>query len=842
MAAEESTAWPAVSRPTDAGGLGFGFKWNLGWMHDTLEYFKRDPIYRRHHQNELTFSLVYAFTENFVLPLSHDEVVHGKGSLLGKMPGDRWQRFANLRALYGYMWAHPGKQLLFMGGELGAGARVEPRLEPRLAPAATSPEHAGVQALVRDLNHAYRGEPALWEVDFEPAGFRWLESNDAAANVVAFAAALARAGAASWSAPATSRRCRARATGSGCRRGGTWRELLNTDAARYGGSGAVNGAVAAEDAPWHDQPFSAALTLPPLGVVWLVPPEGPMTTPWPGHPFPLGPTWDGDGTNFALFSENAERVELCLFDDADRETRVELTERTAYNWHGYLPGVGPGQRYGYRVHGPYDPNRGHRFNPAKLLIDPYAKAIEGPIRFDAGARAAVRRCRRRPRARPDRRRGRDPEVRRRRRAVRMGRRPPARHAVARDGHLRDARPRLHEAASRRSRGSPRHVCGARRGRCGRAICTHSASPPSSSCPSTTSPTRSSCTVAGSRTTGATRRSASSRPHALYAATGTRGEQVREFKGMVKALHRAGIEVILDVVYNHTAEGNHLGPMLSFKGVDNASYYRLAPGDPRHYMDFTGTGNSLEPGAPERAPPDHGLAPLLRDRVPRRRVPLRPRVGARARVLRRRPPLVVLRRDPPGPGALADEADRRALGRRPGRLPGRQLPGAVGRVERQVPRLRARLLARPGQTSASWPRGSPARATCTRTTGAGRRPRSTSSPATTASRSPTSSRTTRSTTRRTARAAATARTTTAPGTAASRGRPRIPPCWRYASASSGTSSRRCSCRRACRCCWAATSSGARSAATTTPGARTTRSRGSTGSSTSGASGCSPSRAG
>src|SRR5919201_456729 len=183
--AEESTAWPGVSRPVYLGGLGFGLKWNMGWMHDTLAYFSREPIYRRFHHHELTFSLVYAFSENFVLPLSHDEVVHGKGSLLRKMPGDRWQQLANLRALYGYMWAHPGKKLLFMGGELAMEQEwsAERSLDWHLLERA---EHAGVQSLVRDLNRVYRAEPALWETDFEGTGFRWLEPNDAAANTLAF--------------------------------------------------------------------------------------------------------------------------------------------------------------------------------------------------------------------------------------------------------------------------------------------------------------------------------------------------------------------------------------------------------------------------------------------------------------------------------------------------------------------------------------------------------------------------------------------------------------------------------------------------------------------------------
>ncbi|MGZ4804734.1 MAG: 1,4-alpha-glucan branching protein GlgB, partial [Acidimicrobiia bacterium] len=184
-AAEESTAWPGVSRPTYVGGLGFGFKWNMGWMHDTLGYFQHDPIHRRFHHHELTFSLVYAWNENFILPLSHDEVVHGKGSLLQKLPGDRWQQLANLRALLAYMWAHPGKKLLFMGGEL---ATPWEWTEADELPwwLLEHVEHSGMRDLVRDLNAVYAAEPALWEVDFSPEGFRWLEPNDSLANVVAF--------------------------------------------------------------------------------------------------------------------------------------------------------------------------------------------------------------------------------------------------------------------------------------------------------------------------------------------------------------------------------------------------------------------------------------------------------------------------------------------------------------------------------------------------------------------------------------------------------------------------------------------------------------------------------
>jgi 1,4-alpha-glucan branching enzyme len=269
-AAEESTAWPGVSRPTYLGGLGFGFKWNMGWMHDTLDYFQRDPVHRSYHHHQLTFALVYAFSENFVLPLSHDEVVHGKGSLVSKMPGDRWQKFANLRALYGYMWAHPGKKLLFMGGELAQEAEwsEERSLDWHLLEQA---DHAGVQSLVRDLNRVYRSRPALWEVDFEPSGFRWLEPNDAANNVLAFAR---------WSADGTDVVvcvCNlAPVPRDGYRlgmpRAGRWVEALNTDSTYYGGSDVGNlGGVEAEEHGWHDQPYSAAVTLPPLGVVWLVP-------------------------------------------------------------------------------------------------------------------------------------------------------------------------------------------------------------------------------------------------------------------------------------------------------------------------------------------------------------------------------------------------------------------------------------------------------------------------------------------------------------------------------------------------------------------------------------------
>ncbi|HEX2063474.1 MAG TPA: 1,4-alpha-glucan branching protein GlgB, partial [Acidimicrobiales bacterium] len=226
MVAEESTSWPAVSRPTYVGGLGFGFKWNMGWMHDTLEYFSKDPVHRKYHHHELTFGLLYAFTENFVLPLSHDEVVHGKSSLLSKMPGDRWQKAANLRALLAWMWAHPGKQLLFMGGEFAQSKewQFENSLEWHLL---QYPEHKGVQDLVRTLNRIYKSEPALFERDFTPDGFRWIDASDTESNVLCF---LRR------SADGRHLACianLARVVWEGYRvglpSGGEWREVLNTD-------------------------------------------------------------------------------------------------------------------------------------------------------------------------------------------------------------------------------------------------------------------------------------------------------------------------------------------------------------------------------------------------------------------------------------------------------------------------------------------------------------------------------------------------------------------------------------------------------------------------------------
>jgi len=267
MIAEESTAWPGVSHPTDTGGLGFGLKWDLGWMHDTLGFLARDPADRESHHERLTFRSLYAFSENFVLPLSHDEVVHGKGSLLAKMPGERWQRFAGLRLLLGYMYGLPGKKLLFMGGELGQPAEWDHESEVAWE-LRTEPAHAGIMRWVADLNRAYAGETALHELDCESDGFAWIEPDDAGANVLAWLRR-SRAGESVLVACNFSLEPRA-GYRFGCPLPGRWEQILNSDAEAYGGSGpgSPGGVVATprEHAGW---PNSLSVTLPPLGVLFL---------------------------------------------------------------------------------------------------------------------------------------------------------------------------------------------------------------------------------------------------------------------------------------------------------------------------------------------------------------------------------------------------------------------------------------------------------------------------------------------------------------------------------------------------------------------------------------------
>ncbi len=268
MIAEESTAWPMVSRPTYIGGLGFGMKWNMGWMHDTLKYFSSDPIYRKHHHGQLTFSIWYAFWENFVLPLSHDEVVHGKGALIGKMPGDDWQQFANLRLLFGYMWAHPGKKLLFMGGEFGQ--RREWQHEESLEwHVLQYPEHRGVQHWMSDLNRLYRNEPALHELDFAAEGFEWIDFDDWQTSVVSFVRKARHGGDLILVVCNFTPIPRMQYT-VGVPRGGHWRELLNSDAEIYGGSGMGNfGGLQAASPGAHGRDHALRVTLPPLAVVFF---------------------------------------------------------------------------------------------------------------------------------------------------------------------------------------------------------------------------------------------------------------------------------------------------------------------------------------------------------------------------------------------------------------------------------------------------------------------------------------------------------------------------------------------------------------------------------------------
>jgi 1,4-alpha-glucan branching enzyme len=263
--AEESTAWPGVSRPTDHGGLGFGYKWDMGWMHDTLAYFRRDPVHRRHHHSQLTFRGLYAFTENYVLPLSHDEVVHGKGSLLGAMPGDDWQKFANLRLLYGYQYALPGKKLLFMGDELGQWQEWshDRSLDWHLLDHAP---HAGLLRFVSDLNRIYREEPALHELDAEPSGFEWVRAGDASHSTLSFLRRSKAGGAVLVVCNLTP--VPRHNMLLGVPEPGYWREILNSDATVYGGSGVGNfGGVEAQAVPWHGQPQTVNLTAPPLAVV-----------------------------------------------------------------------------------------------------------------------------------------------------------------------------------------------------------------------------------------------------------------------------------------------------------------------------------------------------------------------------------------------------------------------------------------------------------------------------------------------------------------------------------------------------------------------------------------------
>jgi isoamylase len=466
--------------------------------------------------------------------------------------------------------------------------------------------------------------------------------------------------------------------------------------------------------------------------------------PWPGNAYPLGATYDGSGTNFAIFSEVAERVELCLFDDDGTEERVRLTEVDGFVWHGYLPGVEPGQRYGYRIHGPYDPAAGLRCNPNKLLIDPYAKALDGPVQWDEAVFGY---------------RFTEPEQRNDADSAPFVPKSVVVNPFFDWGSDRAPKISYHESVIYEAHVKgltiahpdiPEDLRGTYTGLAHPAMIEHLKSLGVTAVelmPVHEFITDHHLQEKGLANYWGYNTIAFLAPHHAYAMPGGRpGSQVQEFKGMVRDLHDAGIEVILDVVYNHTAEGNHKGPTLSMRGIDNAAYYRLVEDDPRYYMDYTGTGNSLNVRNPHTL---QLIMDSLRYWVTEMHVD-----GFRF-----------------GPVATRWATSRRC--------------GRSGTASTATPSATSGA-ASPAR-SASSPRGSPAAPTSTRTTAAGRTRRSTSSPHTTGSPSPTWSPTTRSTTRPTARGATTARATTAPGTAGWRAPPTTPPCSSCGPASSATSS-------------------------------------------------------
>ncbi|HRI64086.1 MAG TPA: 1,4-alpha-glucan branching protein GlgB, partial [Polyangium sp.] len=341
--AEESTSWPMVSRPTYVGGLGFAYKWDMGWMHDTLEYMSSDPIFRKFIHNKLTFRMMYAFSENFVLPLSHDEVVHMKGSLIGKMKGDEWQKFANLRALYAYFWTQPGKKLLFMGGEIAQkgewaheGQLDWPALEQ-------GPYHLGISRFVQALNRLYSEKPALHELDTSPDGFQWIDCNDADHSVVVYfrrarsTDAIVLVALNFTPVPRTKYRI-------GLPRGGRYQEILSSDAVEFGGSGLVNGDFLAEPTQHHNRPHSAEVSIPPLGAVFF------QHAGLAVSDKPVGATYLGEErTGFRLWAPLVEKVDVVLLGNVER--RIHLTREDSGYWHAVVDGVSPGTRYFFDLGG-----------------------------------------------------------------------------------------------------------------------------------------------------------------------------------------------------------------------------------------------------------------------------------------------------------------------------------------------------------------------------------------------------------------------------------------------------------------------------------------------------------
>jgi glycogen operon protein len=536
---------------------------------------------------------------------------------------------------------------------------------------------------------------------------------------------------------------------------------------------------------------------------------------WPGQPYPLGAQYDGVGTNFSLFSELAERVELCLFDAEGNETRRELTEVTGCCWHGYLYGVGPGQAYGYRVHGPWNPDGGEWCNPSKLLIDPYAKALSGvvdwseavfPYRFDDPERLA----RNDEDSAPYVPKGlvtqpwfdwgddRPPRI-------------PWHETVVYELHVKGFTARFPDL--------PAGLRGTYSGLSHPAVVDYLTSLGVTAVelmPVHQFVHDKHLVDKGLRNYWGYNSIGYFAPHNEYRATSEPGMEAAEFKQMVKLLHQAGIEVILDVVYNHTAEGNHLGPILSFKGIDNAAYYRLVGDSPRYYMDYTGTGNSLNMRHPN-------VLQLIMDslrywitemHVDGFRFDLASTLARELHDVDRLSAFFdIIQQDPTISQVklIAEPWDVGEGGYQVGKFP--PLWSEWNGKYRDCVRDYWR-----GEES--WPTGSPAAPIFTRATAGFPTPASTSSPVTTASRCTIWSPTTRSTTRRTARTTRTAKTTTGPGTAVPRARPTIRRSSRCGRDRSGTTWARCSCPRACRCCSPVTSWGTRSRGTTTPTARTT----------------------